>query len=86
MSPVIHRRRTVAANAVDRIRERISQIRHTYSVSIDINQFRHDVSENRHGNWKNEKDSEGEVLQEWLDEREIDTLEWIIREILEAVP
>ena len=36
--------------------------------------------------WMPHEDARAEILQEWLENREIEALEWVLREIFEAVP
>ena len=85
MSPIIHHRRTVAANAVDRIRQRLSEINRSYrepNIKVSIGRF----SKEKNDALMSQEDARAEILQEWLENREIEALEWVLREIFEAVP
>lgn len=85
MNAIIHHRRTVSANAVDRIRQRLSEIKRSYREP-DIKGFNREVQQRERRDWTSHEDAGAEILQEWLENTEIEALEWVLREIFEAVP
>lgn len=93
MSPIIHHRRTVSANAVDRIRQRISEVKRSTEVS-DMTKPLRELIKAKDEDYMHHMlaldgphyEKQSEVLQEWFDGTEIAALEWVLREIFEAVP
>lgn len=77
--PIIYRRRTVKANAVDLLRSRISDLKR----SCDVMDMREVNRELRDAIGPDERDA---VLRTYFDGAEIAALEWVIREIFEDVP
>ena len=87
MSPIIHRRRTVAANSQDRLRALITDLKRSVAVSVNLKTLETQARKLQTQDYDlSYPEAQSEVLQEWINQAQSEILEWVLREIFQETP